>query len=381
MIAERTQSVNETFKILYAFGIVFVIMGHCNGGSVDLLGGWMPLYGFHMMLFVFGSGYFYHRNPQGCLHQILGKARRLLLPAYGWNLFYGIFASCLRRVGFTVGGELTLWNLLAEPIRGNMPFEWNMAAWFVFPLFFVQVIHLVIDRLLSASGLADRLLLPGCLVSFGLAAVAVWLSGQGWNRGWMLQPLRIVYFMAFYLLGRVYREKLEPQGTCSNAVFFTGHLCIMLGIIAVTGGPVGALFSTYSMSFTNGIFLPLLIPILGIAFWLRVSRVLTPVLGKSRYIRAVADHTYEIMTHHVTGFLLLSSVFALIHHCFSEMESFALDMTAYFSSATYCFFPRVSQTGVLYVAAGVLVPLAYVYLRDRARDLLSHRKDFHSACS
>lgn len=379
MITERKQSVNETFKILYAFGITFVVMGHCNGGGVDLLGGWMPLYGFHMTLFFFGSGYFYHRKPQSCLHQILEKARRLLLPAYGWNLFYGIFAACLHCVGFTAGGDLTLRNLLLEPIRGDMPFGWNMAVWFVFPLFFVQVIHLVIDHLLSADGLADRFLLPGCLVSFGMAAGAVWLSGQGWNRGWTLQPLRVVYLMAFYLLGRVYREKLEPRGTCSNAAFFTFHLCVMLAIIAVTGGPVGALFSTYSMSFTNGIFLPLLIPILGIAFWLRVSQILTPVLGKSRCIRAVADHTYEIMTHHITGSLLLSSVYALIFLLTGELETF--DMPRFLSTPGYAFFPRVAHTGILYVIVGLLVPLAYVYLRDWARAFLSRWKDFHSTCS
>lgn len=142
---------------------------------------------------------------------------------------------------------------------------------------------------------------------------------------------------------------------------------------------MGALFSTYSMSFTNGIFLPLLIPILGIAFWLRVSRILTPVLGKSRCIRAVADHTYEIMTHHITGSLLLSSVYALIFLLTGELETF--DMPRFLSTPGYAFFPRVAHTGILYVIVGLLVPLAYVYLRDRARAFLSRWKDFHSTCS
>lgn len=38
---------------------------------------------------------------------------------------------------------------------------------------------------------------------------------------------------------------------------------------------------------TEGPIIPILSGIVGIAFWMRIAEVLTPVIGKSRYINAI----------------------------------------------------------------------------------------------
>lgn len=56
--AETQKYVDYRFKILYALGMVLVVMGH-GAYPTSLLTEWFPAYSFHLGLFAFCSGYFY----------------------------------------------------------------------------------------------------------------------------------------------------------------------------------------------------------------------------------------------------------------------------------------------------------------------------------
>ena len=61
-----------------------------------------------------------------------------------------------------------------------------------------------------------------------------------------------------------------------------------------------------------GPILPFVIGTLGVLFWLRVCKILTPWIGQNRLADRIGAHTYAIMTHHLTGALLFKFALAAI---------------------------------------------------------------------
>lgn len=52
-------NIDYRFKIMYALGMIFIVSGHCGGGGLSLAYEFLAVYGFHLALFMFCSGYFY----------------------------------------------------------------------------------------------------------------------------------------------------------------------------------------------------------------------------------------------------------------------------------------------------------------------------------
>lgn len=96
---------NRQFRILSALGIIFVVAGHLGYRAFDL-GGLFPYYSFHVYIFLFVSGYFYKEEAEKNIGRyIKKKCIALLVPYFFLNLFYGILAQILHKVGFSLGEE------------------------------------------------------------------------------------------------------------------------------------------------------------------------------------------------------------------------------------------------------------------------------------
>ena len=110
-------NINFTFKILSAIGIIIIVSGHCYNGGVSLMYDWFPKYSYNLALFVFISGYFYkEKHEEHIFKYIWGRTKRLLIPAYLWNIVYGIIAFALTQVGYTIAqGKFDLYNLFVMP--------------------------------------------------------------------------------------------------------------------------------------------------------------------------------------------------------------------------------------------------------------------------
>ncbi len=70
---KSTYNFNYTFKVLYALGIMFIVMGHCNNGGFSVLNEFFLFYTFHLGLFVFSSGYFYNQVNELNVKQFIIK--------------------------------------------------------------------------------------------------------------------------------------------------------------------------------------------------------------------------------------------------------------------------------------------------------------------
>ena len=59
--------------------------------------------------------------------------------------------------------------------------------------------------------------------------------------------------------------------------------------------------------------MPFVVGVLGIAFWLRMAKILEPALGRSKWVNLIADNTYTIMINQILGFMVAKTVFAVMN--------------------------------------------------------------------
>ena len=61
----QNKSENHTMRVFYLLAIVFVVDGHTTNGHLFEMNGLFRYYAFHLMMFAFGSGYFFKLYAPG----------------------------------------------------------------------------------------------------------------------------------------------------------------------------------------------------------------------------------------------------------------------------------------------------------------------------
>lgn len=363
---QEKKKYNVTFGILSAIGILCVVMGHmgCALLSVD---NWFPYYSFHIHLFMFISGYFVHTytGKQFPGKRVLKRAGRLLVPFVFWNLFYLTLQTVLNKVwGCTIGNTLSLYNLVIQPFTSDQPYGFNAPSWFLLALFLTEIYDLLLrwgvnflepwmgsDRNRIAHGLL--------LVCGGLSAAAFLVLRSSECSGLRLIVLRSLYLLFFYELGHWYRMWGEERDRLKST------LCFVL--IFVVQYILRFRYEDLSLHVYNcdnfGSFVPgYLTPVLGIAFWLRVSRILTPVLGKVSWFMYIGRHTMEIMIHHLGVLFVLRSFLALLHKYTPLFPDF--NMGQHKAWAYYLYEPA-QGVHIFYVGFTIAVILGVVKAKNK----------------
>lgn len=344
---------NREFRILSAIGIILVVAGHLGYNVFDV-GGLFPYYSFHVFIFLFVSGYFYKRESKDhILSYLRRKCVTLLFPYFVWNLLYGILAHVLHRAGFTIGQELSLYTLFVAPFDGGHQFMYHFSSWFVPVLFLLEVLNVCGRKVLSLLHLENEwLILTGCLVA---GMITVWLAQGGHVWGSYRNPARLMFMMPGFQFGRIYRDKLEHRDTLPNNVYFLIVMGIQLLIAIPCGGRL-AFGAVWVSSFANGPVVPYLTVITGIAFWLRVAKLLQNIPYISEKLVYIGRNTYGIMMHHIIAFFLVKSVFYFIHILTPLCAEF--DTQLFFSDINFVFLPGgVEADKWLYLMAGIVIPL------------------------
>ena len=163
----QSKAENHTMRVFYLLAIVFVVDGHTTLGNLFDMNGLFRYYSFHLMMFAFGSGYFF-RFYGGMPADLAHRAKKLLVPLYLWNAVYGVGAALLRRFGgFELGEPLSAYTLLLAPLADGQHFVWNLGSWFIFPLFLAQIFYAGLRRLSKLWHENEVLtfllcLIPGC---------------------------------------------------------------------------------------------------------------------------------------------------------------------------------------------------------------------------
>ena len=361
------QKTDYRFKVLYAIAIIMIVSGHANGGGLgELTQFYSPLYSFHVPLFLFASGYFYNRRSEDNVGgYIWKKFKTIMIPLYIWTAIYGFVVIFMQQKGgFPHGSPITFHTLVIDPLIDGHAFAYNRSAWFVAPLFYIQVINILIRKLLSKIFKnIDAWVFYAIFLCIGFIGCLIVM--KGYTSYWYEPITRTTYLMSFYALGTLYKEKLEKYDKIPSFFYFA-ILFIIREVIILHYGSVPTYSAVAPAQFTN-IIMPILVPYLGIAFWFRVCKILTPSIGKSRFVNILADHTYPIMVNHILGFFLFKSIIAVIADRTHYLSSFNW---AEFKANMWYIYTPTPFAMILQVVFGIAFSLAIWWIYSNAWKLI-----------
>ena len=232
-IQKPGSKINYQFKLLYAIGILNVLIAHSHANAFAFLSEIIHFAGYTIALFVFVSGYFYNPKYEASIPSYLAKKfLKLIVPLYLWNLFYALLVVVLSKFGFTLVETVNLKSVLLSPMISAHLMGFNDPAWFIIPLFVTEVYNITLRRILSRfnRGKMDFLLL---VFHFMVGIFGIYLAGKGYNKSWWLFLTRFMYFIPFYTLGYIYRNYLEKKDTLSNFWYLSIVLILALFIVLV----------------------------------------------------------------------------------------------------------------------------------------------------
>lgn len=268
-------------------------------------------------------------------------------------------------------GGVNLYNLLIEPIFGGHQFLYNLGGWFVVPLFMVQMFNVLLRKILAFMRIEiSEYLFFFCSFILGITGVSLGNLGYAQNCWWLF-TIRILCINPFYEFAILYKDKLEKRDHIPHVVYFGLIFCTQLLIITFNGGAI-----TYSLSwcsdFPDNVFMPYVQSIIAIMFWLRVSRILLPIIENNKFVLIISDNTYSIMINQYLGFMFIKTIFAVIHKYTLFCRDFS--MSEYKNVYNYFYLPHNGrQWFFVYCVAGIGVPIAMQLFLNKTKNKLLKR--------
>ena len=344
------KNINYAFKMLYIIAIIMIVDGHI--GTFDYLNvhNLLRYQNYHIALFMFTSGYFLSIK-RSYKEFFTRKITRLILPLYLWNLFYGLLCWYLNTYqGFQIGENLSAYNLLIAPITDGHQYIYNMGSWFLIPLFFAQTVSFIILQPTARQSIKTQKIaaIAYFILCLGLGAVAVTYGPlNNGAKNWQLAILRTFYFLPAFSFGILYRQILEKYDHLKTPLY----LCLLLTIIALIchNYPYYNHVPSWLDYIGEPFWVIYAVCFCAILFWIRVSKVLSPLVEKSSCLQYIANHTFDIMMHHFAGFMLIK---AALQGC----KKF--NLTAYKTDIWYMFYPISEELIVwLYITIAIVIAL------------------------
>jgi len=356
---------NKTFTILSSIGIILIILGHLNYGILEF-GGLFPYYSYHVLIFVFISGYFYKlEDEDNILSFLKRKAKRLLLPYMIYNLITGIVIIILHKCGYSYGENVSLYNLIVAPFYGGHQFMLNAPGWFIPALFLLELCNVIGRKVLSLVKIRNEYLIFALYAVFGITTAI--LAQRGSVYEWYKVPGRLLFMAPVLQLGRLYRADLEQRDRIPNVLYF-GILLILNLILICTQYGLG--YSVVWVSgFNNNPVIPYVTAFTGIALWLRIAKILSGIPGDSKLINYLGKHTFEICNFHLFAWMLINGAFAIGF----AMKGISTDsvMGQFKSDVYYTYLPKgIDMFKWVYFLAGIFFPLGLCFIGDKVKKLV-----------
>ncbi|MCM0757335.1 acyltransferase family protein [Sporomusa sphaeroides DSM 2875] len=342
---------NYTMNTLKAFGIILVVFGHSGCAVLN----WFNPYSFHIPLFIFISGYFYKtEHEKSLVDYFTKKAKSLLLPYYGWNLFYGLVVMLLLKnhlIDF--GSGINLKTLFIEPWISGHQYAFNSAGWFVLTLFLIITIYTMTRKLLKKLVSSEYGML---IFYFSLGLIGVYLANQGYAKEFKLTTLRILFGLPFFYLGFLYKEKIEKHDRFSFLAL-TSLLVIQGALLSWENNKLD-FYMVWMKFHSNNIFAPFLSSVTGIYLYVHCAKIVTKFnQGTDKLLNLIGNSTWSIMIHHIFAFWLINFCFYKLH--ITGLTLFTnFDVIQYKSNIWYKYLFLGEATYVIYVVAGLFIPIA-----------------------
>lgn len=356
---DNKSKIDYRFKIIYCIGILSVIASHCNRkSSIELnIQGWFNYRSFHMPLFTFAAGYFFKRkNIQNTFEYILKKFKRLIIPIYFYNFFYVLYIQFLINFGFKYNIKpFNFRTLLFSPLGGGGVRN-VYPSWFSSSLFFIETYNIIKRKATSFFfGIQEPLYF---VIDFVLAYFSVIFSNKGYNKYFLnICILRTIHLNIYYAFGILYRKHLEILiKIIRNDIYFLTIFLLKLIFHMYYSDEISFYYGG-SQYYNYPPFIVIIISIFGIFFWVRISEIIEPSIGKSFYVNIIADNTYSIMINHIFALDLVRAILAFISKNTKYCKNY--DFNKFYSlKASYIFLPNnVLQSGIIYFLSCLIIPI------------------------
>lgn len=357
---------NKKFMLLSVFGIIFVVMGHCNGVDA-FFANVFPFYSFHMGLFAFISGYFF--KDRKIIDFLKYKTKTLIITYLIWNLIYGIIINILKKLDLIYfGGELNLYNILISPfLSSSNQFNFNVAAWFVIAIYFVQLIYFFLNKLLKGIlGVKTEIIVT--IVSIVIATVELKLLSEGkisTNISYIIT--RIAFLMPLYSIGQIYKS-MEKYDKLHNIIYFSIILLIQIVLIQKFGD---LSYNLNILTFEYNYIVYLISSLTGILFWLRISNIFKEFASENKIINYISNNTYTIMMHHMFVFYIFNLFIYLFYSTTGRFGKF--DIIKFKDSIWYVYDKNNPALILLYVSLGIVVPLLFKFIYDKIINIIKNK--------
>lgn len=354
---------NKKFMILSFLGIILVVLGH-TGQAVN---GLFPIYSFHMVLFMFISGYFYKpENESNVIKYTIKKIKKLLIPFFIWNLIYGIIGMILRNFGIiNYGKDINLTTLFIEPWQLGNQYMLNVASWFIPALFLINIVYLIIRLFLSKFKIWNETVM---LVLFAMLSIACgYMCKQDFNN-YLIPLFRTGFCLFFYHFGYYYKLYIENKLKLRTEIYLLILILIELLILKI-GGYLN--YHLYSMNFVNKNIICIFIAgINGILFWIKIAEIIEPILKDNKLVNYIGNNTFDIVVHHMFWVLLINLVlFGLTN--INNINGF--DISKFKRTIYYFYTSGIAQSKIIYCFIGIGGPMLMRYIIDKLKELLKNK--------
>lgn len=243
---------------------------------------------------------------------------------------------------------------------------YDLGGWFVIPLFLIQVFNVLFRKMIKKISIRinEYFIFTFYLV---LGLIGVYLGEIEYNKGIWLVLDRFLRILPLYGLGILYKKKLEKIDKLPSILYFSFLLFAQLIIITFNGGKQITVVLEDCRPVYRFLLTPYIVSFMGIAFWLRISNVLLPVIKDSKLIKIVCDNAYSIMINQYAGFMLIKTIWALM----SKYTNFNLgfDMAQYKGNINYFYNPN-NQFAITYLIAGIVVPIIMQLVINKIKTLI-----------
>lgn len=283
--------------------------------------------------------------------------RKLLIPYFIWNFVYLIIISIIRHFGITqYGSDINLQSMFITPwITGNQS-GISTASWFVLALFLVSVAYATIRKIMSYLNITNHYFITAILMLVSIMGIELAMDGQ--NQGLFIPITRTMMYLFFYQFGVLYKEKIELYDKINSLTYFG---CIIIVQFLLIYSFKNLEFVNLTMTFsTTMVFIPIATSLTGILFWLRVAKLASPLIEKSKLAIYAGLNTWTIMMHHQFFFFLLNLILMLFSVHTKYISGFDRQLFKY--DIWYVYIPNSTyQFAFFYVILGIALPLITKY--------------------
>lgn len=307
---------NLSFRILSAFGILFVVFGHIDAPGLNVAG-LVPYYSFHMPLFFFISGYFFKDNK--LIDVIKKKFKRLICPFYVWWFVYLVIQTILNSfMGFKLGANFSFFNYLISPLVKCQPYGFCIAGWFIFTLFFVQVLYCLIYKIVNKFfyDFSSDVILSVLL--FFISCLSLFLRTYTHNE-LLINIYKIGATLSFYQSGYIFKKYLNRLYIKINPYLSLSILLLIIILINSIGGmPCPGFYMLSNIDY--GFPIIYCTSLLGIMFWYTISLIFSRFNCIYKFLYFIGKRTYFIMINHLFVSFIIQGIVFIINSKYHFLE-------------------------------------------------------------